>query len=122
MADFFVKQYDTTPPIQATLEDGAGNRVDIDGADVLFIMWFIRDPDTGDRPGSTLFVKEASNDQAGVGTMGDVHYDWEEGDTDIAGGYLAEWEVTFDDGSVETFPNNEHLRIAIIEHLEGVAS
>ena len=122
MADFYIKQGDDRPPLQATLEDGLGNRVDIDGADVLFIMRFIRDPDTGRRPGPVLLSSPANNDQAGEATKGDVSYDWSPGDTDIAGGYRAEWEVTFQDGGVETFPDYKHLRIAIIDELEAEAS
>lgn len=121
-ADFYVKSYDDAPPIRATLEDGLGNPVDIGGADVLFIMRHIRDPETGRRPGPQLFAKAANNDQVGAETTGDVSYDWEEGDTDIPGGYYAEWEVTFTDGSVETFPDSEHVKVAIIEHLEDAAS
>jgi hypothetical protein len=121
-ADFYIKSYDTVPPIQATLEDGLGNRVNIEDADVLFVMRHITDPDSGRRPGPQLFAKPANNDQSGAPTMGDVSYDWEEGDTDIPGGYRAEWEVTFSDGSVETFPNAGHVRVAIIEHLEDAAS
>jgi hypothetical protein len=121
-ANFYIKSYDSAPPIRATLEDGLGNRVDINGADVLFVMRHIWDPDTHRRPGPQLFAKPANNDQAGAGTEGDVSYEWEEGDTDIPGGYMAEWEVTFTDDTVETFPNAGHVRIAIIEHLEDAAS
>jgi hypothetical protein len=121
-ANFYVKSYDTAPPIRATLEDGLGNPVDINGADVLFIMRHIRDPLSGRRPGPQLFANPANNDQAGTETMGDVSYEWQEGDTDIPNGYLAEWEVTFPDGAVETFPDANHVRVAIIKHLEDADS
>jgi hypothetical protein len=121
-ANFWIKSYDSGPPIRATLEDGLGNRVDIAGSTVLFVMRYIRDPDTGRRPGPQLFAKPANNDQVGAETTGDVSYDWEEGDTDIPGGYYAEWEVTFSDDTVETFPNAGHVRVAVIEHLEDAAS
>ena len=120
--DFALKQFDTAPPIRATLEDGLGNRVDIQGGSVLFVMRHIRDPETGNRPGPVLFAKPANVDQVSDETKGDVSYDWEAGDTDIAGGYRAEWEVTFADSSVETFPDAGHLRIAIIDQLEQEAS
>ena len=121
-ADFYIKSFDTAPPIRATLQDGLGNDVDINGGDVLFVMRHISDPDTGRRPGPQLFAKPANNDQVGAETMGDVSYDWEDGDTDIPNGYHAEWEVTFSNGTVETFTNAGHVRVAIIEHLEDADS
>lgn len=121
-ADFYIKSYDTAPPIRATLEDGLGNRVNIAGSEVLFIMRHIWDPLTHRRPGPQLFAKPANVDQADEDTAGDVSYDWEVGDTDIPGGYRAEWEVTFTDGTVETFPNAGNVRVAIIEHLEDADS
>jgi len=121
-ADFYIKSYDSAPPIRATLEDGLGNPVNLTDAAVLFIMRHISDPDSGWRPGPQLFAKPANNDQVGAETTGDVSYDWESGDTDIPGGYYAEWEVTFSDDTVETFPDANHVRVAIIEHLEDAAS
>jgi uncharacterized protein YfaS (alpha-2-macroglobulin family) len=37
---------------------------------------------------------------------GVVRYSWGTDDTDEAGRYRAEFEVTYADGSVETFPND----------------
>lgn len=31
-----------------------------------------------------------------------VRYDWEEGDLSIAGDYICQWEVTWNDGTVQT--------------------
>jgi hypothetical protein len=48
---------------------------------------------------------------------GVVQYDWQSGDTDTAGSYYAEFEVTYNDGAVETFPNNQNLAISIRKEL-----
>ena len=46
-----------------------------------------------------------------------VRYSWASGDTDTAGSYQAEFEVTYADGSIETFPNSSNIKIDIMEDL-----
>jgi hypothetical protein len=48
---------------------------------------------------------------------GIVTYDWQTGDTDVSGVYYAEFEVTYGDGSVETFPNSGNISIKITPEL-----
>ena len=40
-------------------------------------------------------------------------YDWQEGDTDTAGTFFAEFEVTNANGTKETFPNDKPLTITV---------
>ncbi len=48
---------------------------------------------------------------------GAIQYDWVSGDTDTPGTYYAEFQVTYTDGSVESFPNTENLVVTIIPEL-----
>jgi len=42
---------------------------------------------------------------------GKVQYDWSEGDTDVTGVYLGEFEITFADGKVCTWPTEGDFEI-----------
>ena len=99
---FSIKQNDTSPAIQATLKDADGNAVNLTGASVQFHM--------KDQTG-TLKVDSAMTIQNATG--GIVTYDWQSGDTDTVGNYSAEFEVTYSDSSVETFPNGSNVGISI---------
>lgn len=117
MADIWVKLNDTAPQIERTLLDGAGDPVDIEAADVRFIMG----PILG---GDSVIDDVASNDQVGDGTdgtIGTVSYGWDDLGP-AAGGYRAEFEVTFAGGAVETFPNSGYLTVAVLADLDEVSS
>lgn len=40
-----------------------------------------------------------------------ITYQWQEGDTDVAGRYEGEFRVTYEDGSLETFPARGFIAI-----------
>jgi hypothetical protein len=46
-----------------------------------------------------------------------VRYDWSADDTDTIGSYQAEFEVTYADASIETFPNDGYIRVEIIDDI-----
>ncbi len=46
-----------------------------------------------------------------------VRYDWEAADTATAGFFEAEFEVTYADGSIETFPNYGYIGVAISQDI-----
>ena len=93
---FFIKQNDTRPALYAQLLQD-GSPVDLTGCTVRFNM-------------SSGLSREAIITDA---TNGCVRYDWQEGDTAVPGVYAAEFEVTFPDGTRETFPNDGFLEIVI---------
>jgi hypothetical protein len=104
---FYIKQNDTSPAMLADLLDANGQPVDINGASVRFHM----------RPISSAQVK-ISEDAVIVSQNGVVRYDWQTGDTDAIGSYKAEFQVTYGDGSIETFPNDGYIRVEIIAELD----
>jgi len=106
MADYVIKQGDTGPDIEATLSnaDGAEN---LSGASVKCIIR----PTSG---GAAIVDAAASIVEAASGT---VKYVLQEGDTDDAGDYLVEWEVTFSGGTIQTYPNDGYQTLLITREL-----
>lgn len=71
--------------------------------------------------GGTLYVAgTATNAQIGSGTatdtVGDVTYVWgfPPGTANL---YLAEWEVTYSGGLVQTFPNGGYVTVLVVRDL-----
>lgn len=103
---FSIKQNDTSPALQATLKDAALAPIDLTGATVRFHMKSVD---------GTIKVDTAmtiTNNEGGV-----VQYNWEAGDTDTVGTYYVEFEVTYADLAVETFPNNGNKVITVVKEL-----
>ena len=103
---FSIKQNDTSPALQATLKDAALVPIDLTGATVMFHMKSVD---------GTIKVDEAmtiTNNEGGV-----VQYNWQAGDTDTVGTYYVEFEVTYADLAVETFPNNGNKVITVVKEL-----
>lgn len=50
-------------------------------------------------------------------TSGIVQYAWSGSDTATAGMYSAEFEITFGDGKIETFPNSDYIRVEILDDI-----
>ncbi len=103
---FSIKQNDTSPSLQATLKDAALNPVDLTGATVMFHMKSV--------DGTVKIDQQMTitNESGGV-----VQYDWQSGDTDTVGTYYVEFEVTYADASVETFPNNGNKVVSVVKEL-----
>lgn len=104
----YLKQNDTSPTLDAILTDADGNIVDVTGASVRFHMQKI---------GATTLKVDAAAIVVN-GPAGHVRYTLQDGDTDTPGSYKAEYEVTFLDGSIETFKNTpDQLRVVITPEL-----
>lgn len=104
----YLKQNDTSPTLDAILTDADGNVVDVTGASVQFHMQKIG--------AATLKIDSAAS--VIDGAAGHVRYTLQAGDTDTPGSYKAEYEVTFLDGSIETFKNTpDQLRVVITPEL-----
>lgn len=102
---FYIKQNDTSPSIETILQGiDAAEVIDLTGCDVAFHMKHSqRDKEVS---GACTIVDEDG---------GKVRYDWQTGDTSVAGWYRAEFEVTYSDGKIETFPNDGAIWI----HVDG---
>lgn len=103
---FTIKQSDTSPAIRATLQDANGTPVNITGASVRFHMKSLEGTLVVDQPMAIV-----------TPSSGVVRYDWQTVDTDTAGTFVGEIEVTYLDGSVETFPNTGNFAIVITPEL-----
>lgn len=104
---FYIKQNDTVPSIRADLFNGSGDPIDLVNASVRFHM-------RKARGGAALVDSAALVISEPDGT---VQYDWVAEDTAEIGSYQAEFEVTYPDGTIETFPNNEYIRVQIIDDI-----
>ena len=103
---FNIKQNDTSPSLQATLKDASGTAIILTGASVRFHMKAL---DGTVKVDAAMTVTDNLN--------GVVQYDWQAGDTDTVGSYSVEFEVTYSDSTIETFPNNQNLTISVVREL-----
>lgn len=105
---FPIKRNDTSPSIQVILLDSGDNPIDLTGSTVKFHMKV----SFGAEP------KISSEAEIVSPTEGLVQYNWKTGDTDTTGTFLAEWEVTFPNGDIQTFPNDGYIYIKITKDLD----
>ena len=106
MRSFHIKRGDTSPSLVYALSPAS---VVLTGASVVFSL---RNRATG----TVVVSRAAAVVEIATGTP-TIRYDWPAGDTDAAGIYDAEFEVTYSDLSVETFPNASNITIVITEDI-----
>jgi len=109
---FVVKRGDTAKPLRFHLRrensDGTYSDIDLSGASAAFYMRE-RGKRTNTVDGSACTISAA--------TSGKGYYDFQAADVDTAGIYDAEIVVTYSDSTIESFPEDEHLTIIIIDDL-----
>lgn len=104
---FYIKQGDTSPALQFEL---LPRSVDLTGASaIVFNMW---KKDT-----QTVKVNRGGGSIVTASGTPTVRYSWEAEDTDTVGDFEGEFEVTFADGSIGTFPNKGYIDIVIGEDI-----
>jgi len=108
MAETFkIKRNDTKPYLAVTFKDSVGSAIDLTNASgISFNM-------TSD---NNVYTSVLSGNCVVTGsTSGQTEYRWAAGDTNRSGTYLGEFEITYDDGTVETFPADHSLKVKIYE-------
>src|SRR4051812_42228077 len=104
-ADWSLKAHDTLPSIQATLSADLTTATGVN-----FIM----------RPVAGGPVKVNAAAVIVTPATGIVRYDWIPADTDTAGSYQAEWQVTWAGGKRQTFPTLTYHTVDVLADLDGV--
>lgn len=105
---FFIKQNDTVPMLDALLQDDQGRPIDVTGAAVVFNMRNTLDDSVVVDNISSVIISAA---------QGEVRHTWLAAHTTTSGAFEAEFEVTFSDGTIQTFPNNGHILVSITEEV-----
>ncbi len=105
---FRIKTNDTSPKLAVTLEDALGNAIGLAGCSARFHMKAFG--------ASALKIDAVASIESN--DLGIVEYSWTGTDTDTAGTYYGEIEVTYADNTVETFPNSGYFTIIIKEDLD----
>lgn len=108
------KRHDTAPALTGIIEDSSGAAVDLTGCSVKFIM-VAADANGNPVTGTPKIDTSATVTDAATGA---VSYQPVTGDTDTAGTFLAEFEVTYGSGNKETFPDPGYLTIIITADLD----
>lgn len=104
MAEFLIKRNDTGPLLEVQLLDAKKTPVSLVGATVVFNM---RGED------GTVLVSRAPATVVDANT-GVVRFSWRVGDTATAGEHQGEFEVTFANGTIETFPKAKTASVNFI--------
>lgn len=105
---FRIKRNDRDPSIAYELTPRS---LDLTGASVVFNM--------KDASGAVKISRGTGSVTTATGTP-TVQYNWSSGDTDTAGTFYGEFEVTFSSGRPGTFPNGEpdpFIEIVIAEDI-----
>jgi len=105
--DFVIKQGDTLPTLQQTLQDTTGAAVNLTGCTVKFVMRSL----VSATPviNATATITDAAN--------GKVTYAFSATDTTTAGTFMGTWTITNGSGQVFTVPTDGYLTIRIEQNL-----
>ena len=103
---FYIKANDTASFLTRDLKDAFGAPVNVTAATVVFSMRV--------KPAGTLKVTRQTCAIVSGGT-GRVRYEWIAADTDTADEYEGEFQVTYANGKIQTFPNDGHIPIVVTD-------
>ena len=103
---FYVKQNDTLPVLEVFLKDAYGAPVNLTGSTIKFSMRV--------KPAGTVKVSLGTADIVAAGA-GRVKYAWVAANTDTVNDYEGEFQVTFANGGVQTFPNDSFINVVVTD-------
>jgi hypothetical protein len=103
---FYIKQNDTRPELDVFLRDDKDRSINVTGATVKFNMRNSADNTVKIDTGAVTTVSS---------TAGRVKYSFTSANTDTAGNFEGEFQVTFVGGQVETFPNDGYIKVIITD-------
>ncbi len=101
---YTIKQHDNFPDFVATVSDANGLIDLTDATSVKLIL----------KSDAVVIDGIMAIDNA-VG--GGLSYEWAAGDTDVAGIYDGEIEITWSTGKIETVPNDSYFTVTIVADL-----
>lgn len=104
LASFHIRAGDRRPSIRAALTDATGAPINVTSETVTFTML------NADTLASMVNAASAVKVDALAGL---VEYQWQDGDTELAGLYLAHWTLTDTNGRAMRVPNTGSLIISI---------
>ena len=105
---FYIKQNDTASFLTRDLKDAFGAPVNVTGAAVKFSMRV--------KPAGTVKVDDEDAVIVTAGT-GRVRYEWTATNTNTADEYEGEFQVTYANGKIQTFPNDGHIPIVVTDDI-----
>lgn len=101
MPSFSIRRGDTAPALEAILRDSTGALAILANAtEVRFLMR---------RRNQELKVNALATDIDGATAT----YQWQAADTDEAGVFHSEFQVTWNDGRIQTFPNGSAITVVV---------
>lgn len=110
--DFFIKEGDRNPPLEAIVIDANGDPIDLSTATA--IRFFMINPgETTPKVDGSAMTKVTP-----PGTDGRVRYEWGVDDTDAYGDYDGEIEVEWSNNTKTTFPNHGFIRIKVLKTIQ----
>lgn len=112
-AEAWIKQNDTSPSISHVLSYSDATKPNLTGATVRF-KWKPAAAGGAMKQGICVITGNPAVDAT-------VRYDWgSASDTAVAGAHLGEYEVTYANGRVETFPNEKpYIEFEITDDLDA---
>lgn len=102
MTIVYLKQNDTKPDLQITVNDDQDAAIDVTDATIAFHMNDSAGTSKVDAAGAIVTAES-----------GIIKYVWSTGDLDTIGTYNAEFQITFSDSSILTVPSKGYLTIVI---------